>query len=246
MATHSSVLAWRIPGMEEPGGLPSMGLQRVRHDWSDIAAAAAAFPPGHLYLPPPSSLLHVTVYLSRCPSLWRNFSWLTLDVLSSMLYRWRSLEATLKIKLKTRSRRLNSKSWEHQRTTDSREHELIGAHKTLHTYTETKHHPRANKFQSKTYHANTPATQEHTLELQYTGSLKLLQNHWHLITHYWTLHCTPERRNSAPATRTPTQASLTRKPWQATRPTPSEGGISTIKRNDKLPEYRKATPNTAV
>ena len=32
MATHSSVLAWRIPGMEEPGGLPSMGLHRVGHD----------------------------------------------------------------------------------------------------------------------------------------------------------------------------------------------------------------------
>ena len=32
MATHSSVLAWRIPGLEEPGGLPSMGLHRVGHD----------------------------------------------------------------------------------------------------------------------------------------------------------------------------------------------------------------------
>ena len=32
MATHSSVLAWRIPGTGEPGGLPSMGLHRVRHD----------------------------------------------------------------------------------------------------------------------------------------------------------------------------------------------------------------------
>ena len=32
MATHSSVLAWRIPGMEEPGGIPSMGSHRVRHD----------------------------------------------------------------------------------------------------------------------------------------------------------------------------------------------------------------------
>ena len=40
MATHSSVLAWRIPGMGEPGGLPSMGLHRVGHDWSDLAAAA--------------------------------------------------------------------------------------------------------------------------------------------------------------------------------------------------------------
>ena len=39
MATHSSVLAWRIPGMGKPGGLPSMGLHRVRHDWSDLAAA---------------------------------------------------------------------------------------------------------------------------------------------------------------------------------------------------------------
>ena len=39
MATHSSVLAWRIPGMAEPGGLPSMGSHRVGHDWSDLAAA---------------------------------------------------------------------------------------------------------------------------------------------------------------------------------------------------------------
>ena len=43
MATHSSVLAWRIPGMGKPGGLPSMGSHRVGHDWSDLAAAAACF-----------------------------------------------------------------------------------------------------------------------------------------------------------------------------------------------------------
>ena len=42
MATHSSVLAWRIPGMGEPSVLPSMGSHRVVHDWSDLAAAAAA------------------------------------------------------------------------------------------------------------------------------------------------------------------------------------------------------------
>ena len=41
MATHSSVLAWRVPGMGEPGGLPSLGSHRVGHDWSDLAAAAA-------------------------------------------------------------------------------------------------------------------------------------------------------------------------------------------------------------
>ena len=42
MATHSSVLAWRIPGTGEPGRLPSMESHRVGHDWSDLAAAAAA------------------------------------------------------------------------------------------------------------------------------------------------------------------------------------------------------------
>ena len=42
MATHSSVLAWRIPGMGEPGGLPSLGSHRVGHDWRDLAAEASA------------------------------------------------------------------------------------------------------------------------------------------------------------------------------------------------------------
>ena len=41
MATHSSILAWRIPGMGAPGGLPSMRSHRVRHDWSELTAAAA-------------------------------------------------------------------------------------------------------------------------------------------------------------------------------------------------------------
>ena len=41
MATHSSVLAWRIPGMGEPGGLLSMGSHRVKHDRSDLAVAVA-------------------------------------------------------------------------------------------------------------------------------------------------------------------------------------------------------------
>ena len=45
MAPHSSVLAWRIPWTEEPGGLLSMGSHRVEHDWSDLAAAAAM----HIY-----------------------------------------------------------------------------------------------------------------------------------------------------------------------------------------------------
>ena len=51
MAPHSSVLAWRIPGTGEPGWLPSMWLHRVGHDWSDLAAAAAAW------------LIHVDIWL---------------------------------------------------------------------------------------------------------------------------------------------------------------------------------------
>ena len=48
MAAHSSVLAWRIPGMAEPAGLPSMGSHRVGHDGSDLAAAAAAAAAGRV------------------------------------------------------------------------------------------------------------------------------------------------------------------------------------------------------
>ena len=43
MATHSSILAWRIPGTEEPSGLPSLGSHRVGHGCSDLAAAAATY-----------------------------------------------------------------------------------------------------------------------------------------------------------------------------------------------------------
>ena len=61
MATHSSVLAWRIPGTGEPVGLPSMGSHRVGHDWCDLAAAAAAMTHdvNHIfaYLPPVYLLL---------------------------------------------------------------------------------------------------------------------------------------------------------------------------------------------
>ena len=57
MATHSSVFAWRIPGMGELGGLLSMGSHRVGHDWSDLAAAAAAEG-----LANPSPLAHLFLY----------------------------------------------------------------------------------------------------------------------------------------------------------------------------------------
>ena len=66
MATYSSVLAWRIPGTEAPGGLPSMGSHRVRHDWSNLAAAAAGFPVLHDL--PDRSLLKLMSIESVMPS----------------------------------------------------------------------------------------------------------------------------------------------------------------------------------
>ena len=68
MATHSSVLAWRIPWTEKPGRLQSMGSHRVGHDWSDLAAAAATkvlFP--KLVLKFKS---HQVFHLTRLLSIW--------------------------------------------------------------------------------------------------------------------------------------------------------------------------------
>ena len=61
MATHSCVLAWRIPGTVEPGGLPSMVLHRVGHDWSDLAAAAAAW---YIYFYSFTFNMFVSLYLN--------------------------------------------------------------------------------------------------------------------------------------------------------------------------------------
>ena len=49
MATHSGVLAWRVPGMGEPGGLPSMGSHRVGHDWSNLAVFHCTYIPHFAY-----------------------------------------------------------------------------------------------------------------------------------------------------------------------------------------------------
>ena len=74
MATHSSVLAWRIPGMGEPGGLLSLGLHRVGHDWSDLAAAAQT----SLDCRPPGSSVHG---ISQA----RILQWVTISFSSSYL-----------------------------------------------------------------------------------------------------------------------------------------------------------------
>ena len=57
MATHSSVLAWRIPGTVEPDGLPSMGSHRVGHDWSNLAVAAGGYRSGPWVIRPWSCYL---------------------------------------------------------------------------------------------------------------------------------------------------------------------------------------------
>ena len=63
MATHSSVLAWRIPWMGEPRGLLSMGSHRVGHDWSDLAAAAATWRRGPSCIASHLDKLEVTTYI---------------------------------------------------------------------------------------------------------------------------------------------------------------------------------------
>ena len=61
MAVHSSVLAWRIPGTGEPGGLPSMRSHRVGHDRSDLAAAAAA-----IFAQYPAGYVKVAIQINFC------------------------------------------------------------------------------------------------------------------------------------------------------------------------------------
>ena len=78
MATHSSVLTWRIPGTGEPGGLSSMGSHRVGHNWSDLAAVAAAANHQRSYLP--------TVMLSH-PCLWTSVT-LIIELYASQELPW--------------------------------------------------------------------------------------------------------------------------------------------------------------
>ena len=89
MATHSSVLGWRIPGTAEPGGLLSMGSHRVGHDWSDLAAAAAPAIRPPQKLSPPKLPLPETLPVTRsCPRFWvTSLSfWLLFPVLSPCSY----------------------------------------------------------------------------------------------------------------------------------------------------------------
>ena len=158
-------------------------------------------------------------------------------------YRRRSLETTVKIKLKTRSRRLKSKSWEHQRTAWL-QGTLIDWSSSNASIPTLKPSTTQGPTSSRARHTTQILQQhrKHSPELQYTGSPKSLQTHWHFITHYWTLIWTSERRNTDPHPRTPTQASLTWKPWQATvQPHPQQGN-STIKITPQTTRIQKGHP----
>ena len=78
MATHSSILAWRIPWTEEPGGLRFIGLQRIEHDWSDLAHVHTFYTLATLYISyialfhkhllnvcVPAKMMNSKLYLSR-------------------------------------------------------------------------------------------------------------------------------------------------------------------------------------
>ena len=82
MATHSSVLAWRIPGTGEPGGLPSMGSHRVGHDWSDLAAAAMISDVAHLFV----NLLAICISICSDPLLIFKLDSFLLSCCMSSLY----------------------------------------------------------------------------------------------------------------------------------------------------------------
>ena len=83
MATHSSVLAWRIPGTGEPGGLPSMGSHRVGHDWSGLASKQAMIVVGRVMLTP----------ICLWPNRWK--LWMLCSMAKGTLHMWLKLK-TLK------------------------------------------------------------------------------------------------------------------------------------------------------
>ena len=70
MATHFCSLAWRIPGKEEPGGLPSMGSHRVGHNWSNLAAAAALYSQHEDKPLCPHELLHTDSHWRKIGAQW--------------------------------------------------------------------------------------------------------------------------------------------------------------------------------
>ena len=96
MATHSSVLAWRIPGTGEPGGLPSKRSHRVRHDWSNLAAAAA------------TTFLPLNSYITWC---YANYHYNIINLFAPQVYSSRKpRETTLKTQWKIKNTMVPTKN----------------------------------------------------------------------------------------------------------------------------------------
>ena len=96
MATHSTVLAWRIPRTGKPGGLPSMGSHRVGHDWSDLAAVAAATTHYfaqklHIHLEITLSSNNINYYKQRSIA-WFTF-WFVHVYIKIVLFTWNSIQS---------------------------------------------------------------------------------------------------------------------------------------------------------
>ena len=114
--------------------------------------------------------------------------------------------------------------------------------KSLHTYTETNHHPRANKFQSKTYHTNSAATQEHSPECQYTGCPKSHRTHTP-ISKLTTGHSIALQREEIQLHPPDTdKASLTSKPQQTKHPAPPTGRKLHNKKEPQTTRIQKGHP----
>ena len=103
MATHSSVLAWSIPGTGEPDGLPSMGSHRVGHDWSDLAAADVNQPWVYMCSPswtplhvPPHPILQghpSTLALNALPHA-SNLDWWSISHMVIYMFQCHSLKSS--------------------------------------------------------------------------------------------------------------------------------------------------------
>ena len=92
MATHSSDLAWRIPGTEEPGGPLSMGSHRVGHNWSDLAAAYTyihTYIHTYIYAHNVLNLCYPLQYIlnQSCWKVYQHQEWLLTAVTSCLSYK---------------------------------------------------------------------------------------------------------------------------------------------------------------